>query len=74
MNREELSKLFLEVLKSKLIGTIHYNGRKISDVELEINDCYDEYEDGGSSYDEIKIRVKTLSPKGKNRKWEEYYF
>ena len=74
MNREELSKLFLEALKPKLIGTNHINNRKICDVELEINDCYEEYDGGGSSYDELRIRVKTLSKKGKNSKWENYYF
>lgn len=75
MNREELSNLFTATLKSKLIND-KYNNRRICDVKVEISQGHyegNEYEDG-DSFDEIKIKVKTSSPKGKNSRWENYYF
>ena len=72
MNREELSIIFTEVLKTKLINT-EYGYRKICDVEVDISEEYWEDENCGGSFDKIEIRVKTLSPKGKNSRSEHYY-
>jgi len=73
MDKHELSNLFTEALKSKLLGT-KYNNRKICDVVVDI--CEGSWEQegyGGGSYNDLTIRVQTLSPKGKNSRWDDYY-
>jgi len=73
MNREELSSLFTESLKAKLINT-EYNGRKVCDAKVDIVEgSWEEEGYGGGSYEDLIIKVKTLSPKGKNSRWENYY-
>jgi hypothetical protein len=73
MNNEEIANLFTEALKDKILNTIHYDGRKIIDVKVEINKQSYNDEDGGFDYDELIIKIKTQSPQGKNSKWGTYY-
>lgn len=70
--REQLSKLFTEALKPIWIGKEH-NGRRIVDVNVKIEEGYYCCCSYGGAYDEIKISFKTLSPKGKNARWERLY-
>ena len=68
MDTKELNSLFTEALKQKLLGT-KYNDRIINDVQVEISKEYWQDEYVGGEFDKIEIKVKTLSPKGKNSKW-----
>ena len=72
MNKQELSELFTDSLKTKLLGTF-YRDRKICDLKVEILQEDWEDEGGGGSYDTIHIKVKTQSPKGKNSIWVNYW-
>lgn len=72
MNTEEISSLFTEALKEKLVGS-KYSNRIINDVKVEISKEYWQEEFAGGEFDKIKIKVKISSPKGKSNKWIDYY-
>ena len=75
MNRKEISLLFTEALKSKLVGTYvdeRLDKRKIVDIKVEVSERYWEDECGGS-YDEVEIYIKIESTDGKITRWVNYY-
>lgn len=73
MNRQDISKLVEDAIKAKYVGTL-YNGKKVIDAEVCITEFSYDNENWGGSVDEIKIRLKVTSPKGKSSKWINYYF
>ena len=68
MKREELCRILRDSLLHKYRNE-QYDGRTVSDVEVEIGEFSFDNENLGGYCDEISIRLKTLSPKRKTAKW-----
>ena len=68
MKREELCRILRDSLLDKYEHH-QYDGKTVVDVEVEISDFDFDNSGWGGSCNEIKIRLKTLSPKRKKVEW-----
>lgn len=73
ITREYLAQVLAADLRNKFVGQPDYDGKIITDVEVELYTSSWENEDGGGEYDTISVYMVKETPKRKIKSRERFY-